>query len=57
MDIIPRREASRYIFTALHRQPKPDNQKSEHPRIFQVAGANENVRKLLSTDLVNPKVN
>ena len=34
----------------------PDNRKSEnseYPRIFQVMGANQNVRKLLSTDLVN----
>ena len=27
--------------------------KSEYPRIFQVTGANQNARKLLSTDLVN----
>ena len=26
---------------------------SEYPRIFQVTGANQNERKLLSTDLVN----
>ena len=47
---IPRREASRYISTALHR-----SQNSEYPRIFQVTGANQNARKLLSTDLVNTK--
>ena len=29
------------------------SQNSEYPRIFQVMGANQNVRKLLSTDLVN----
>ena len=28
-------------------------QNSEYPRIFQVTGANQNARKLLSTDLVN----
>ena len=30
-------------------------QNSEYPRIFQVMGANQNARKLLSTDLVNTK--
>ena len=29
------------------------SQNSEYPRIFQVTGANQNERKLLSTDLVN----
>ena len=29
------------------------SQKSEYPRIFRVTGANQNARKLLSTDLVN----
>ena len=29
------------------------SQNSEYPRIFQVTGANQNARKLLSTDLVN----
>ena len=29
------------------------SQNSEYPRIFQVTGANQNVQKLLSTDLVN----
>ena len=29
---------------------------SEYPRIFQVTGANQNARKLLSTDLVNTKI-
>ena len=29
------------------------SQNSEYPRIFQIMGANQNVRKLLSTDLVN----
>ena len=29
---------------------------SEYPRIFQVTGANQNARKLLSTDLVNTKM-
>ena len=28
-------------------------QSSEYPRIFQVMGANQNARKLLSTDLLN----
>ena len=75
---IPRREASRYISTALHR-PQMDkkccfingynfffwnfretthhfplpSQNSEYLWIFRVTGANQNVRKLLSTDLVN----
>ena len=31
------------------------SQNSEYPRIFRVTGANENARKLLSTDLVNTK--
>ena len=31
------------------------SQNSEYPRIFQVMEANQNVRKLLSTDLVNTK--
>ena len=31
------------------------SQNSEYPRIFLVTGANQNVRKLLSTDLVNTK--
>ena len=31
-------------------------QNSEYPRIFQVMGANQNARKLLSTDLVNTKL-
>ena len=30
-------------------------QNSEYPRIFRVTGANQNARKLLSTDLVNTK--
>ena len=29
------------------------SQNSEYPRIFQVTGANQKARKLLSTDLVN----
>ena len=29
------------------------SQNSEYPRVFQVSGANQNARKLLSTDLVN----
>ena len=29
------------------------SQNSEYPRIFRVTGANQNARKLLSTDLVN----
>ena len=29
------------------------SQNSEYPRIFQVTGANQNVQKLPSTDLVN----
>ena len=32
------------------------SQNSEYPRIFQVTGANQNARKLLSTDLVNTKI-
>ena len=32
-------------------------QNSEYPRIFRVTGANQNTRKLLSTDLVNTKFN
>ena len=32
------------------------SQNSEYPRIFQVTGANQNVRKLLPTDLVNTKM-
>ena len=31
------------------------SQNSEYPRIFRVMGANQNARKLLSTDLVNTK--
>ena len=31
-------------------------QNSEYPRIFQVMGAHQNARKLLSTDLVNTNV-
>ena len=31
------------------------SQNSEYPRIFQVTGANQIARKLLSTDLVNTK--
>ena len=31
------------------------SQNSEYPRIFQVTGANQKARKLLSTDLVNTK--
>ena len=31
------------------------SQNIEYPRIFQVTGANQNARKLLSTDLVNTK--
>ena len=33
------------------------SQNREYPRIFQVTGANQNMRKLLSTDLVNTKNN
>ena len=33
------------------------SQNSEYPRIFQVTEANQNARKLLSTDLVNTKIN
>ena len=32
------------------------SQNSEYPRIFQATGANQNARKLLSTDLVNTKL-
>ena len=32
------------------------SQNSEYPRIFQATGANQNARKLLSTDLVNTYV-
>ena len=31
-------------------------QNSEYPRIFRVTGANQNARKLLSTDLVNTNI-
>ena len=31
------------------------SQNSEYPRIYQVTGANQNARKLLSSDLVNTK--
>ena len=31
------------------------SQNGEYPRIFRVTGANQNARKLLSTDLVNTK--
>ena len=33
------------------------SQNSEYPRIFRVTGANQNARKLLSTDLVNTNNN
>ena len=33
------------------------SQNSEYPRIFRVTGANQNARKLLSTDLVNTNIN
>ena len=33
------------------------SQNSEYPRMFQVTGPNQNARKLLSTDLVNTKLN
>ena len=33
------------------------SQNNEYPRIFRVTGANQNARKLLSTDLVNTKLN
>ena len=32
------------------------SQNSEYPRIFQVMGANQNARKLLSNDLVNTNI-
>ena len=32
------------------------NIQRKYPRIFQVTGANQNARKLLSTDLVNTKL-
>ena len=32
------------------------SQNSEYPRIFRVTGANQNARKLLSTDLVSTKL-
>ena len=37
--------------TTRHFSPRSQN--SEYPRIFRVTGANQNARKLLSTDLVN----
>ena len=40
--------------TTLHFSPRSQN--SEYPRIFRVTGANQNARKLLSTDLVNTNV-
>ena len=42
---IPRREATRHFSLRL--------QNGEYPRIFRVTGANQNARKLLSTDLAN----
>ena len=80
---IPRRKASRYISTALHRiyqirwikkcrfinghnffrkfrettrHFSVHSQNSEYPTTFSVTGANQNARKLLSTDLVNTKI-
>ena len=40
--------------TTSHFSLRPRN--SEYPRTFRVTGANQNARKLLSTDLVNTKV-
>ena len=40
--------------TSRHSSLRSQNS-SEYPRIFQVTGANQNARKLLSTDLVNLK--
>ena len=41
------------IFRETKRHFSLRSQNSEYPRIFQLTGANQNARKLLSTDLVN----
>ena len=46
--------ASSFRETMCHFSLRAQN--NEYPRIFQVTGANQNVRKLLSTDLVNTEV-
>jgi len=43
-------------FTKRHAIFSLRSQNSEYPRMFQVTGANQNARKLLSTVLVNTKV-
>ena len=42
-----------FLLLRLSRHFSLRSQNSEYPRIFRVKGANENARKLLSTDLVN----
>ena len=42
-------------FCEMTRHFSLGSQNSEYPRIFRVTGANQNARKLLSTDLVNTK--
>jgi len=44
-----------FFFCNFHETTRNCSQNSEYPRIFQVMGANQNARKLLSTDLVNTK--
>ena len=47
--------SSSEIFRETTRNFSLRSQNSEYPRIFRVTGANQNARKLLSTDLVNIK--
>ena len=47
-----------FLLLKLSRNDAPffsASRNSEYPRIFRVTGANQNARKLLSTDLVNTK--
>ena len=49
-----------FVLRKLLRKDTPfsfRSQNSEYPRIFKIMGANQNVRKLLSTDLVNTNNN
>ena len=45
-----------YNFRETTRHFSLGSQNSEYPRIFRVTGANQNARKLLSTDLVNTNI-
>ena len=47
--------SSSEIFRETTRNFSLRSQNSEYPKIFRVTGANQNARKLLSTDLVNIK--